>query len=71
MLKVGDGYVMRIASQTISDQTDMIGADFHSFMRETFSVNVSRLQVHHLKIEDASNYNKKKEIHQCLQRVIP
>ena len=55
MLKVGDGYVMRIVSQTISDQTGMIGADSHSIMRDNFLNNVSRLQVHQLKIEDASN----------------
>ena len=34
MLKVGDGYVMRLVSQTISDQTGMISAEIHSFMRE-------------------------------------
>ena len=55
MLKVGDGYVMRIVSQTILDQTGMISADSHSITRENFSDNVSQVKVHHLKIEDASN----------------
>ena len=55
MLKVGDGYAMRIVSQTTMVQTGMIGADSHSFMRENLSIIVSKLQVHHLKIEDASN----------------
>jgi hypothetical protein len=46
---------MTIVSQTILDQTGMIGADSHSFMKENFTVIVLQIQVHHLKIEDASN----------------
>ena len=64
---------MRIVSQTILDQTGMIGAETHIFMRENFirEVVIWKIQVHHLKIEDASNYSKKKESQQCLPRVIP
>ena len=64
---------MRIVSQTIMDQTGMISAETHTFMRENFGrmVVIRNFQVHHLEIEDASNYSKKKESQQCLPRVIP
>ena len=55
MLKVGEGQIMKNVTQTVSDQTDVIDADSHSFMRENFSIVVLELQVHHLKMKYANN----------------
>ena len=33
MLKVGEGHVMKGVSVMVTDQTDMISADSHTFMR--------------------------------------
>ena len=71
MLKVGEGHAIKRVSLTVTDQTDMISADSHTFMRENFTNIVLNLQVHHLKIEDASNLSKTKDIRQCPRRVNP
>ena len=71
MLKVGEGHAIMDVSQTVTDQTDMINADSHSFMREHFTDSVLNLQVHHLKIEDASNLSKTRDTRQCPRRVNP
>ena len=55
MLKVGEGHVIKGVSLMVTDQTDMISADSHTFMRDKNSINVIMLQVHHLKTDDASN----------------
>ena len=55
MLKVGEGHVIKGVSLMVTDQTDMISADSHTFMRDKNSINVIMLQVHHLITDDASN----------------
>ena len=71
MLKVGEGHAIKGVSQIVTDQTGMISADSHTFMREIFSDIVLNLQVHHLKIEDASNLSKTKDTRQCPRKVNP
>ena len=71
MLKVGEGHAIKRVSLTVMDQTDMISADSHTFMRGNFTNIVLELEVHHLKIEDASNLNKTKDTRQCPRRVNP
>ena len=71
MLKVGDVHAIMDVSQTVTDQTDMINADSHSFMREKFTDSVLNLQVHRLKIEDASNLSKTRDTRPCPRRVNP
>ena len=39
MLKVGEGHAIKGVSQIVTDQTGMISADTHSFMRDNFFVN--------------------------------
>ena len=71
MLKVGEGHAIKGVSQIVTDQTGMISADSHTFMRGNFTNNALELEVHHLKIEDASNLSKTKDARQCPRRVNP
>ena len=71
MLKVGEGHVIKGVSLMVTDQTDMISADSHTFMREKNSMNAIKLQVHHLKTDDASNSSKIKDTYHFPRRVNP
>ena len=58
MLQVGEEHRTMIVSQTTTDQRDIPSVNFHTFIKVNFKRRVIKVQVHHLKQEDARNLSE-------------
>ena len=58
MLQVGEEHRTVIVSQTTTGQRDIPSVNFHTIIKENNERRVIKVQVHHLKQEDARNLSE-------------